>query len=120
HTSGNNEDFRASHFLKRSDNGWNKRFVTARQRRNPEYMHVVFDGLFGSFLRSLKQRADIHIKTDVGKRRGDNFCTPVVAVLTYFCNHYSRLSAGQTRKLFAESFGFLKFFVVFHFVRIYT
>src|SRR5690554_885856 len=86
YTSGNNEDFGASHFFKRLDNGWNKRFVTARQRRNPEYMHIVFNSLFGGFLRRLKQRADIHIKTDVGECGGDHFCPPVMAVLTHFCN----------------------------------
>jgi len=47
-------------------------------------MNVVLDRLPRCFLGGLKQRADIHVKADIGKRRRDYLGTAIMAALTQF------------------------------------
>ena len=56
-------------------------------------MHIVFNGLARAFFRRLEQRADIHIKAQIGKSRGHHFGTAVVPVLPQLGDHHARAAA---------------------------
>ncbi len=56
-------------------------------------MHVIVDGVTRRFLRRLKQRAHIHVKTDIGKGRGDHLGAAVVAVLAHLDHQHARPAA---------------------------
>ena len=68
-------------------------------------MNVVLGRLARCFLGSLKQWADIHVKTDIGKRRSDYFGTAIMAVLTQFDYQQARAAAllrGEALDFFAN------------------
>ena len=48
---------------------------------HPQHVHIVLYGLFSSFLRRLEQRADIYVKTDIGKAGSNDLGAAVVAIV---------------------------------------
>ena len=50
-------------------------------------MHIVLDRLAGAFLRGLEQRADVHIKTQVGKGGSHHLGAAVMPVLSELGDH---------------------------------
>ena len=85
------------------------------QRRYADYVHVVFDGLLGGFLRSLEQRTHVDVEADVGITRGDHLGAAVVSVLAELGDHHARLTALFLGEFGAQLLGALEGFVVFHF-----
>ena len=63
------------------------------QGGDTKYMYVIFNRLFGHFGRSLEKRANIHIESNISKSGTYNFGTPVMSILTHFCNHDPWLTA---------------------------
>ncbi len=72
--------------------------MAGRQAGNAHHMHIVFNGHFGRFLRRLKHRADVHIKTDVRIRRGHHLDAPVMTVLSHLGYQKSRAASCLLQK----------------------
>ena len=62
-------------------------------RRDPNCVDVILYGMTRSLFGCLKQRADIDIKADISKCRGNHFCAAIMAVLTQFNHQQSRPAA---------------------------
>src|SRR5689334_21182552 len=58
--------------------------------RYADDVDIVLDRLAGGFLRGREQRADIHVKADIGKGGGDDLGAAVVAVLAQFGDQNAR------------------------------
>ena len=67
--------------------------MTSSEGRNAEHVHVVLHSLLGSLFGSLEQGSHIDIESAVGITCSNDFGTTVVAVLTHFGNHDTRLPA---------------------------
>ena len=79
------------------------------QRRDADYIYVVFDGpTVGGLLRSLEQRTHIDVEADVGVTRGNYLGAAVVAVLTELGDHDARLTALFLGELGAQLLGALQ------------
>ena len=53
-------------------------------------MHVVLHRISRHFSRGLKERSDVHVEPDIGKRRGDDFGAAVVPVLAHLGHEHAR------------------------------
>jgi hypothetical protein len=75
------------------DQLWRKRLVPGRLARDPHHMHIVVDGILRGLFRRLEQWAHIDIEADIGKRRGDDLGTAVMAVLAHLHHQNPRAAA---------------------------
>ncbi len=60
--------------------------MAARQRRNRNNIDVIFNGLFKHFFGRGKKRSHIHVETDIGISRSNDFRPAIVSVLPHFGN----------------------------------
>ncbi len=91
-----------------SSRSWGiKRQVAGGQRADADNVHVVFDGLPRGFGRRAEQRADVDVKSEIGKGAGNHFLAAVVAVLAHLGDQDPR----STTFGFLEPFDQLPYFV---------
>ena len=76
-------------------------------------MHVIVDGVLRRFLRGLEQGPHIHVKTDIGKGRGNDLGPAVMAVLTHLDHQHARATAFGLGKRFDIFLNGGKAFVAF-------
>ena len=89
--------------------------MSGSQRRNTDYMNIVFNSFTCSFRRCLEQRSHIHVKTAVGITGRYHFGTTVVTVLSHLRNHDTGLTPLFLRKLLSQFTSTLEVAVVFTF-----
>ena len=63
------------------------------QRGDAHGVHVVFNGLAGALFGGLKERAHVHVKSQVSKGGGHHFGAAVVAVLAELADHHAGAAA---------------------------
>ncbi len=86
--------------------------MSRRQRAHTYHMYVVFRRLPRCLPRCLKQRANIHIKSQVSKGCSNYLSTPVMTVLAHFCDHYSRSAAFLLLECIAHTQNFVHTVVI--------
>ena len=91
--------------------------MTARQARYSEHMDVIFHRHARRFARSLEQRADVDVKPEIRKCRGNHLRSAIVTVLSHLGNQDSGTASfrfgeflGQCKRLleFRDPRGFRK------------
>ena len=71
------------------DQGGHQGLMARSQAGYTYYMNIIFNCLTGSFLRCLKQRTYIYIKSEVCKTAGNDFHPPIVAIQTRFGDQHA-------------------------------
>ncbi len=62
-------------------------------------MHIVLYRMTRHLARSLKQRPDVHIETNIGKGSGDHLCSAIVTILSHLGDQNPRPPAFRLFKL---------------------
>ena len=88
--------------------------MAGRKRADADHVDVVFNGLARHFGGCAEERAEVDVKAEVGEGRGDDFGTPVVAVLSHFGDEDARPAAGAGRERVAEGADVVVSFGPFH------
>ena len=70
--------------VKMAPQGWNLIEMTRRQCRNANCIDIMRDGQILDLIRTLKQRAGRHLKSQIGKGRGNHLLATVMPILTEF------------------------------------
>ena len=91
-----------------------------RQRTDADDVYVVLDRLPRRFGGRAKQRADVDVEAEIGKRGGDHLLTPVVAILAHLGHQNPRPSAFLLFEAFDQSADFLHFALPSHFSRVHA
>ncbi len=87
HTTSEDDDVVTALVLQRLDQLRQQGLVTGGQRRHADGMHVVFNGLTGSFFRGLEERAHVDVEAEVGVSGCHHLGATVMAVLAELGDH---------------------------------
>ena len=77
--------------------------MAGSQRADTHDVHVVVDRLLGCLARRLEQRTDVDVEAEVGKRRGDDLLTTIVAVLAHLGDQDTGRRPSAAAKLSTRS-----------------
>ena len=79
--------------------------MAGSQRADADNVNIVLDGMARGLGRSAKQRADVDVEPQVGKRAGNHLLTAIVSILAHFCDEDSRPTPVGNGKLLDHSPG---------------
>ena len=93
HTPTDHDDVLGICGLQRGDQFGRKRFVPRGLLTDANHVHIVIDGVLRRFIRCLEQGANVYIKPNVSKGRGDHFGAAIMTILANFDDKHPRPTA---------------------------
>ena len=98
HAATNHDDIGGIGILQRLHQLRSERLVPSHLTADPDHMHIAGDRIPRRLGRGLKQRAYIDLKADVGKRRSNDLCPPVMPILPHLDHQHVWSAAFFSRK----------------------